>query len=106
MPGKTETEKLQKEEMISKGLFNCIEVPFKVISKAYSLWPYMKELATIFNIETKSDLLVSVKCLETGIYGAYANVLINLKSFNNNNEEVLLLGLGVITIYILSLFLI
>jgi glutamate formiminotransferase/formiminotetrahydrofolate cyclodeaminase len=106
LPGKTESEKLKREEMISKGLLQCVQVPFQVITKAYSLWPYMKELAPIFNIETKSDLLVSVKCLETGIYGAYANVLINLKSFNNNNEEVLLLGLGVITIYILSLFLI
>lgn len=79
---------IRKEEMTNKALFKCIEVPFSVISKANSLWPSIKMLAPIFNIDTKSDFLVAVKCLETGMYGAHANVLINLKSFNNNNEEV------------------
>ena len=74
--------------MINKALFKCIEVPFNVVSTANSIWPSIKTLAPIFNMETKSDFLVAIKCLETGVYGAYANVLINLKSFNNNNEAV------------------
>jgi len=61
--------------MIQNGLYRCIEVPYTVALKAYSLWPYLSKLAPIFNIQTKSDLLVAVKCLETGIFGAYANVL-------------------------------
>jgi hypothetical protein len=39
-------------------------------------------------METKSDLLVAIKCLETGIYGAYENVLINSKYFNEYDEKV------------------
>lgn len=74
--------------MTSKALYKCIEVPYTVVLKAFSLWPYIEQLGPIFNIDTKSDVLVALKCLETGIYGAYANVLINLKSFNNNNEAV------------------
>ena len=74
--------------MTNKALFKCIEVPFKVISIANSIWPSISLLAPIFNMETKSDFLVAIKCLETGVYGAYKNVQINLKSFNNNNDAV------------------
>ena len=56
--------------------------------KAHSLWPYLKGVAPIFNLDTKSDLLVGVKCLETGIYGAYANVLINAKGFSSDDKKV------------------
>ena len=66
----------------------CVDVPFKVALKAYNLWPYFKKLAPIFNIDTKSDILVAIRCLETGIYGAYANVLINAKSYNGNDEKI------------------
>ena len=48
----------------------------------------MVKLAPLFNIETKSDLLVATKCLETGIYGAYENVLINAKGFDPSDELV------------------
>lgn len=70
------------------SLYRCIEVPHKVVEKAYNLWPYIKQLVAIFNLETKSDLQVAVKCLETGIFGAYANVSINMKSFDANDEKV------------------
>jgi glutamate formiminotransferase/formiminotetrahydrofolate cyclodeaminase len=70
------------------ALYRCIEVPYKVEEKAYNLWPYIKQLVAIFNLETKSDLQVAVKCLETGIFGAYANVSINMKSFDANDEKV------------------
>jgi hypothetical protein len=44
-------------------MFKCIEVPFEVVKKAFDLWPHLLKLAPIFNIQTKSDLLVAVKCL-------------------------------------------
>ncbi len=69
-------------------MYRCMEVPYTVVRKAYELWPYVMQLAPIFNMETKSDLLVAVKCLETGIYGAYENVLINSKYFNGYDEKV------------------
>jgi hypothetical protein len=56
--------------------------------KAASIWPHLRKLTPIFNIETKSDLLVGIKCLETGIYGAYQNVLINVKGYVGDNEKV------------------
>jgi formiminotetrahydrofolate cyclodeaminase len=62
-------------------------VPARVAMQAFSLWPLLKKLAPIVNINTKSDLLVGVKCLETGIYAAYVNVLTNMESYNEVNEK-------------------
>ena len=71
-----------------QALFKCIEVPHTIALKAFSLWPNLKKLAPIFNMQTKSDLLVAVKCLETGIYGAFENVKINATSFSDKDERV------------------
>lgn len=60
-----------------------------VAKLTHSLWPDVKKLAPIFNIQTKSDLLVAVKCMETGVFGAYANILINAKDFNGNDDKVI-----------------
>lgn len=78
----------RKKEAIERALLGCIEVPFNLEKKSASLWPHIRELAPIYNLETKSDLLVGIKCLETGIFGAYQNVLINMKGYNGNNERV------------------
>jgi glutamate formiminotransferase/formiminotetrahydrofolate cyclodeaminase len=74
---------------VSKSLFRCIEVPYIVARLTHSLWPHVNKLAPIFNIQTKSDLLVAVKCMETGVFGAYANILINAKDFNGNDDKVM-----------------
>lgn len=63
-------------------------MPFSVAQTGHTLWPYLRELAAIFNIETKSDFQVAIKCLETGIFGAFCNVAINLKSFDPSEEKV------------------
>ncbi len=59
-----------------------------IAKKAFELWPNVQKLAPIFNIQTKSDVLVAVKCLETGIYGAFENVKINCKDFAGVNKEL------------------
>ncbi|HCN38358.1 MAG TPA: glutamate formimidoyltransferase, partial [Bacteroidetes bacterium] len=41
-------------------------------------WDTMTEIAKIGNISSKSDLEVGAKILETGIWGAFKNVEINL----------------------------
>ena len=61
------------------------------MKKCHQLWPFLRKLAPIFNTETKSDLQVGVKCLETAIFGAYSNVEINLKGANLSNSIVFLI---------------
>ena len=45
---------------------------------AFKAWPFMIEMAKIGNIKSMSDLQVGAKCLETGIWGCFQNVLINV----------------------------
>ncbi len=73
----------RKNEAIDAALIECAEVPFTVAKTAVQIWPDLFKLVNIFNIETRSDFSVGAKCLETGIYGAYLNVLTNLDSFND-----------------------
>ena len=43
-----------------------------------SAWEAMTECAHYGNIASKSDVEVGARALETGIWGAYKNVLINM----------------------------
>jgi glutamate formiminotransferase / formiminotetrahydrofolate cyclodeaminase len=64
-----------------------VEVPLTVCRKSFDIWPILFHLVPLFNFEAKSDFMVGIKCLETGIYGAHLNVLTNLKSFDKNMES-------------------
>lgn len=87
LPERDEVEKKRKQDAVEMGLLKCIEVPFNTVLISYELWPYMEKLAPIFNIQTKSDVLVAVKCLETGIYGGVENVKINCLGFEPVNPD-------------------
>ena len=76
-----------KKSQVSKALISCVEVPLTVCRKSFDVWPILLKLVPIFNFEAKSDFMVGVKCLETGIYGAHLNVLTNLKSFDVNMKN-------------------
>jgi glutamate formiminotransferase/formiminotetrahydrofolate cyclodeaminase len=47
------------------------------------IWEQMLEVARFGNIASKSDVEVGAKALETGIWGAYKNVLINLPGIDD-----------------------
>jgi glutamate formiminotransferase/formiminotetrahydrofolate cyclodeaminase len=78
MPKKTEDEQKARNAKMQEGLKKAITVPFSVMTIADSCWEYMLKMAKDGNISSKSDLEVGAKSLETGIWGAYKNVLINL----------------------------
>lgn len=84
MPKKTEEEQRVRQSKMQEGLKKAITVPFSVMTIADSCWEYMLKMAKDGNISSKSDLEVGAKSLETGIWGAYKNVLINL---NNIDDE-------------------
>ena len=50
----------RREEKLKEGLLAAISVPLKLASKANTLWPTLKELATVANIACKSDFQVSI----------------------------------------------
>lgn len=78
MPKKTPEEIAARDAAMLEGLKTAISVPLNGMRIAAKAWPFMVEMAKIGNIKSMSDLQVGAKCLETGIWGCYQNVLINL----------------------------
>jgi glutamate formiminotransferase/formiminotetrahydrofolate cyclodeaminase len=92
LPKATEEEKLVRNEAMQIGLKKAIEVPLTTMRLADSAWDMMLEVARFGNIASKSDVEVGAKSLETGIWGAHKNVLINLKDIQDENykEKILI----------------
>lgn len=83
MPKNTEEEKKIRNEMMQAGLKKAINVPLSVMKISDSCWEWMVKVAKDGNISSKSDLEVGAKSLETGIWGAHKNVLINLPTIED-----------------------
>ncbi|XP_059175459.1 formimidoyltransferase-cyclodeaminase-like [Physella acuta] len=78
LPKKTEEEKKERQEAIKQGLLTAVQIPMCVAQIANDMWPHLKELAKVGNFNCKSDLQTGARILETGVWGAYYNVLTNL----------------------------
>lgn len=60
------------------GLKTAINVPLKTMRLGDSVWNTLLEVARYGNPASKSDIQVGARSLETGLWGAYQNVLINI----------------------------
>jgi glutamate formiminotransferase/formiminotetrahydrofolate cyclodeaminase len=78
MPKKTEAQKTARKAKMQAGLKTAIAVPLTTMRLADSLWEAMLAVARYGNPASKSDTQVGARSLETGIWGAYQNVLINM----------------------------
>lgn len=78
LPKDSEDQRLAREKAIQESIKKAVEVPLTTMRLASKCWEPMIEVAKIGNIASKSDVEVGAKALETGIWGAYRNVLINL----------------------------
>jgi len=87
LPKSTEEEIQARNEAMQNGLKKAIEVPLTTMRIANSAWSMMVEVARYGNIASKSDVEVGAKSLETGIWGAHKNVLINLKDLQDENYK-------------------
>ena len=91
MPKNTAEEKALREEKMQEGLKKAIDVPLKVMRLANDCWEWMVQMAKYGNMSSRSDLEVGAKSLETGIWGAFKNVQINLPQIKDEKykEEIL-----------------
>ena len=78
MPRSTEKEKAARRARMEQGLKNAIQTPLKTMELGDRAWEPLAETARYGNIASRSDIQVGARALETGIWGAYRNVLINL----------------------------
>lgn len=83
LPKGTLEEEEIREKALQDGLKAAVQVPLKVIKTATEVWGPMVELAKIGNINSKSDLQVGARSLETAVWGAFYNVKINLKDITD-----------------------
>ncbi|MBV6478039.1 MAG: hypothetical protein HGGPFJEG_00786 [Ignavibacteria bacterium] len=87
LPKSTDAEKKFRADKMQEGLKKAINIPMSVMRISDSCWDWMVKMAEIGNISSKSDLEVGAKSLETGIWGAYKNVLINLPSITDEKYK-------------------
>jgi glutamate formiminotransferase/formiminotetrahydrofolate cyclodeaminase len=79
MPKDTDEQKAARHIAMQHGLRKAIDVPSRTMRIADTCWDAMVEMAQHGNAASRSDLEAGARSLETGIWGAWRNVLINLK---------------------------
>ncbi|XP_030186087.1 formimidoyltransferase-cyclodeaminase [Lynx canadensis] len=84
LPKDTPEDGDRRAAALQEGLRQAVAVPLALAEKVASLWPALQELAQCGNLACRSDLQVAAKALETGVFGAYFNVLINLKDVTDS----------------------
>uniref|UniRef100_A0A8B9W304 Formimidoyltransferase-cyclodeaminase n=1 Tax=Bos mutus grunniens TaxID=30521 RepID=A0A8B9W304_BOSMU len=84
LPKNTPEDKDRRAAALQEGLRQAVAVPLALAETVASLWPALRELALCVNLACRSDLQVAAKALETGVFGAYFNVLINLKDVTDD----------------------
>ncbi|XP_037129514.1 formimidoyltransferase-cyclodeaminase [Syngnathus acus] len=88
MPKNSKEEVKRREVALQEGLKQAVSVPLALAEKVSTLWPSLEELVLYGNISCKSDIQVAVKALETAVFGAYYNVIINLQDINDDNFKM------------------
>ncbi len=91
MPRDTEAQKAARRAKMQAGLKTAIQVPLKAMRLGDQAWDALCALAQHGNIASWSDIGVGARALETGIWGAYQNVQINLEGIRDEafRKEVL-----------------
>ncbi|MCF8104786.1 MAG: glutamate formimidoyltransferase [Desulfohalobiaceae bacterium] len=92
LPKETEEEERTRHKAMQDGLKTAVKVPFETMRLGDELWEAFLEAARYANPAARSDLQVGARSLETGIWGAYQNVRINLgdvedRDFRDNTFE-------------------
>ncbi len=92
MPKETPEQKKARAAKMEQGLKTAIEVPLKTMKLGDSAWEAMQQAAAHGNPACKSDIEVGARALETGIWGAYKNVCINLEGIKDQAYKTRILS--------------
>lgn len=83
LPEDTEAQKQARRAKMQAGLKAAIQIPLTTMRLGDRAWDALCEVAKYENPASKSDVQVGAKALETGIWGAFQNVLINMKDIED-----------------------
>lgn len=85
MPRSTEEEKSVRTAKMQSGLKTAIQVPLNTMRLGDQAWDALCIVAQYGNPASRSDTQVGARALETGIWGAYQNVLINMEGIHDQD---------------------
>ena len=90
----TEEEKKVRAQAIQEATKFAIEIPFKVMQLAHESMSVMKAMAEVGNPNSVSDAGVGALCARSAVMGAFMNVRINEKNYNDKNfvEDIISKG--------------
>jgi glutamate formiminotransferase / formiminotetrahydrofolate cyclodeaminase len=83
LPKATEEEKQNRKLAIQAATKYAIEIPFKVMQTAYASMEVVKAMAEVGNPNSVSDAGVGALCVRSAVMGAFMNVRINAKDFDD-----------------------
>jgi len=87
MPRSTDEEKSVRTAKMQSGLRTAIKIPLKTMRFGDQAWDALCIVAQYGNPASRSDTQVGAKALETGIWGAYQNVLINMEGIHDQDYK-------------------
>jgi glutamate formiminotransferase/formiminotetrahydrofolate cyclodeaminase len=87
MPRSTDEEKSVRTAKMQSGLRTAIQIPLKTMRFGDQAWDALCIVAQYGNPASRSDTQVGAKALETGIWGAYQNVLINMEGIHDQDYK-------------------
>jgi glutamate formiminotransferase/formiminotetrahydrofolate cyclodeaminase len=83
LPKASVEEKSIRTQAIQDATKNAIKVPYKVMQLSYESMEVIKAMATIGNPNSVSDAGVGALCARSAVIGAFMNVRINAKDFED-----------------------
>jgi glutamate formiminotransferase / formiminotetrahydrofolate cyclodeaminase len=91
MPKDNSQQKEKRARAMQEGLKKAIDVPLSTMRIADNAWDALSNIARFGNIASASDVEVGARALELGIWGAWRNVLINLKDVRDETYKLAVL---------------
>ena len=87
LPKKNKNDIKERDIAIQKATIHAAEIPLEILELAIKSLKALQKLSQIANLNSISDLGVSLYLIYASAKGASMNVLINAKDFNNNLKE-------------------
>ncbi len=81
----SEEEKKERQKAINDATKFAIQVPFKIMEKAYESMEVMKAMVEIGNPNSVTDAGVGAACARTAVTGAFLNVKVNTQGFEEKD---------------------
>lgn len=85
LPKSNESEINFRKEAIADATRFAIETPLKTMKKAFDVYPYIQLMIEKGNPNSITDVGVAALCAHAAVAGAYMNVMVNLKDFEEGN---------------------